>query len=75
MSGSFAATEPARTIVVQRGANLVIERGGGPGWWVPLLIALAVALVAAIALYSVSWRFKKADVDRETALQAADVVD
>jgi hypothetical protein len=38
MNGLLAAAQPVRPIV--------IERGGTP-WWVPLLIALGVALVAA----------------------------
>jgi len=35
MGALLATTQPARTIIV--------ERGGGPAWWVPLGIALTVA--------------------------------
>ena len=66
MSGLLAATEPARTIVIER---------GGPAWCVPLAIALGVALVAALASYYATWRFKKADVNRENVFKAADLVD
>jgi hypothetical protein len=75
MSGLIAATQPAQRIVVERGATLVVERGGGTPWWVPLAIALGVALVAAFVSYAVTWRFKRADVDRENALRAVDIVD
>jgi carbohydrate-selective porin OprB len=40
-------------------------------WWIPLLVALA----AAAGSYAVTWRFKRADVDRENALRAIDLVD
>ncbi len=66
MSGLIAATEPARTIV--------IERGGTP-WWIPFATALFVALAAAAASYYAAWRFKKSDVNRENAFRAAELVD
>jgi hypothetical protein len=64
--GFLPATQPARTIVVER---------GGTAWWVPFLTALLVALAAAAASYYATWRFKRADVDRENALRAVDLVD
>jgi hypothetical protein len=33
-------------------------------WWVPSVSALFVALVAATVSYSVTWRFKRADIQR-----------
>jgi hypothetical protein len=66
MNGLLAATEPARTIVVER---------GGPAWWIPFATALFVATVAALASYYATWRFKRADVNRENAVQARDLVD
>ena len=74
MIGILAATQPARTIIVQRGGAIVNESGGTP-WWVPVVTTLAVALTAAAVSYAVSWRFKRADVDRENALRAVDRVD
>jgi hypothetical protein len=71
MSGLLDATEPARTIIVEHGGAIVHESGGGTNWWPPLLVALAAAVVS----YAVTWRFKKADVDRENALRAVDLVD
>jgi hypothetical protein len=71
MSGLLAATQPARTIIVERGGAIVSEHGGTPTWWIPLLVALAAAGVS----YAVTWRFKRADVDRENALRAVDLVD
>jgi hypothetical protein len=64
MSVFLAATQPARTIVIE-------HEGGGTPWWVPLLVALA----AAVASYYATWRFKRADVDRQNALRAADLID
>jgi hypothetical protein len=66
MTGLLAATQPARRIVVE---------GGGTPWWVPLAIALGVALVAALVSYVATWRFKAADFDRENALRTVDLVD
>ena len=74
MIGILAATQPARTIIVQRGGAIVNESGGTP-WWVPVVTTLAVALTAAAVSYAVSWRFKRADVDRENALRAVVRVD
>jgi hypothetical protein len=65
MSGLFAATEPARTIV--------IERGGTP-WWVPLVIGLATVAAAALASYLATWWFKKRDIDGENARQAVALI-
>jgi hypothetical protein len=58
-------------IASQTARTVVIERGGGTNWWPALLVALAAAAVS----YAVTWRFKKADVDRENALRAVDLVD
>lgn len=66
MSGLFAATEQTRTIVVER---------GGSAWWIPFATALFVATVAALASYYATWRFKRADVNRDNAVQARDLVD
>jgi hypothetical protein len=66
MSKLLAATEPARTIVIER---------GGTAWWLPFVTTLGVALAAALASYVVTWRFKRADVDRENAIRAIDLVD
>jgi hypothetical protein len=66
MSGLLAAAGRIETVVVEH---------GGTAWWVPVATALFVALVAAIASYYVTWRFKTADVNRESALRAADLVD
>jgi hypothetical protein len=74
MSTFLAATEPARTIVIERGGAIVNESGGTPTW-VTFLLAFGVALVAAAVSYSVTWKFKKTDVDRENALRAVDLVD
>jgi hypothetical protein len=52
----------ARTVVIEHGST---------SWWLPLLIAVA----AAAASYYATWRFKRADVNRENALRAADLVD
>jgi hypothetical protein len=65
MSGLLAATQPARTIVV--------EHGGGVSWWT-FATALVIAFVAAAASYYATWRFKKGDVTRDNAFRAADVV-
>jgi hypothetical protein len=43
--------------------------------WVPPASALFVALVAAIVSYCVTWRFKRADIDRDNGIRAADLVD
>jgi hypothetical protein len=64
MVAFLEASRAARTIIVERG-------GGTPTWWIPL----AVALVAAAVSYAVAWRFKRADVDRENALRAVDLID
>jgi hypothetical protein len=66
MSTLLAATEPARTIVIER---------GGTAWWVPFVTALGVALAAVAASYYATWRFKKGDVNRENVFKAADLVD
>jgi hypothetical protein len=63
MSRLLAAAQAARTIVV--------ERGGGTAWWIPL----GVALFAAATAYYATWKFKKADVNRENAFRVADLVD
>jgi hypothetical protein len=44
-------------------------------WWVPFGSALAVALAAALASYYVTWRMKRADVNRESALRVSDLID
>jgi hypothetical protein len=62
MSRLLAAAQAARTIVV--------ERGGGTAWWIPL----GVALIAAATAYYATWKFKKADVNRENAFRVADLV-
>jgi hypothetical protein len=66
MSTLLAATEPARTIVIER---------GGTAWWVPFVTALGVALAAVAGSYYATWRFKKGDVNRENVFKAADLVD
>jgi hypothetical protein len=66
MSGLFAATEPTRTIVVER---------GGTAWWIPFSTALLVAVVAALASYYATWRFKRSDANRENAFRAAGLMD
>jgi hypothetical protein len=43
-------------------------------WWVPLATALVVSLVAATVSYAVTWRFKRADVERENAFRVADLI-
>jgi hypothetical protein len=53
---------------------LIVASGGTPSW-VTFLLAVGVALVAAVASYWATWRFKKADFDRENALRAADLID
>jgi hypothetical protein len=66
VSAMLLAAQPARTIVIEK---------GGIAWWVPLVIALLVALVAAAVSYAVTWRFKQADFNRESAIRAVDLVD
>jgi hypothetical protein len=66
MSRLLAATEPTRTIVIER---------GGTAWWIPFATALLVALFAAAASYYATWRFKKGDVNRKNAFGAADLID
>jgi hypothetical protein len=66
MSSLLAATETARAIVIERSST---------AWWIPFVTTLVVALVAAVVSYSVTWTFKKADIDRENAIRAADLVD
>ncbi len=66
MSRLLAATQPARTIVIER---------GGTAWWIPFATALFVAIVAAAASYYAAWRFKSRDVNRENAFRAAELVD
>jgi hypothetical protein len=63
MSALIAATQPARTIVIERG-------GGGTPWW-----ALLVALAAAVASYCATWQFKRRDVERENAFRSAELID
>jgi hypothetical protein len=65
MSGLLAAVEPARTIIVEK---------GGVAWWIPLATTLFVALVAAAVSYCATWRFKLADVNRESASRVAELV-
>jgi hypothetical protein len=48
----------------------VIEHGG-TSWWVPLLVALAAALASYVAT---GW-LKRADINRESAFRAADLID
>ena len=48
---------------------------GGTPSWVTFLLAVGVAVVAALASYLLTWRFKKEDFDRENALRAADLID
>lgn len=55
--------------------RVIIVHEGGTPWWVPLLIGLAVATIAALASYSAAWWLKKRDVDRESAFRAVDLVD
>jgi hypothetical protein len=43
-------------------------------WWVPFTTALVVSLVAATVSYAVTWRFKRADVERENAFRVADLI-
>lgn len=52
----------------------MIHDGGTP-WWVPLLVGLCIATVAAGASYVAAWWFKKRDIERESAVRAADLVD
>ena len=66
MAGLLAATEPAQTVVIER---------EGTAWWIPFVTALFVAVVAALASYYATWRFKKGDVNRENAFRAAGLVD
>jgi hypothetical protein len=51
----------------------VVEKGG-TAWWVPLVVALFVALVAAAVSYYATWLFKKSDVNRESAFRVAELV-
>jgi hypothetical protein len=55
--------------------RIVIVHEGGTPWWVPLVVGLGIAVVAAAASYAATWRFKKRDVDRENAFRAADLID
>jgi hypothetical protein len=66
MSGLLAAVRPPRPIVIEK---------GGTAWWIPLLIALGVTFVAAGVSYWVTWRFKRAEVNRDSAIRARDLVD
>lgn len=43
-------------------------------WWVPFTTALVVSLVAATVSYAVTWRFKRADVERENAFPVAGLI-
>jgi hypothetical protein len=54
---------------------MIVAESGGTAWWIPFGTALAVALVAAAASYYATWRFKRADVNRESAFRTADLVD
>jgi hypothetical protein len=65
MGTLLAATAPSRTIVIER---------GGTAWWVPFLTALLVAVLAVVASYYATWKFKKVDVNRESAFRTADLV-
>jgi hypothetical protein len=47
----------------------------GTPWWVPIVAALLVAAFAAAASYYATWRFKRADFDRENAVRAAEELD
>jgi len=66
LRGLLVATQVARPIVTER---------GGTAWWVPFVTALGVALVAALASYYATWRFKKADIKRENAFRVVGLVD
>jgi hypothetical protein len=55
--------------------RVVIVHEGGTPWWVPLIVGLVIASVAAIVSYLATWLFKKRDVDRENAFLARDFVD
>jgi hypothetical protein len=65
---------PAMSALAANPRTVVVDHGGTP-WWVPLLTALVVAAAAAAASCYATWRFKTADVNRESALRAADLVD
>jgi hypothetical protein len=56
-------------------ARIVVVHEGGTPWWVPLVIGLGVAVVAAAVSYAATWRFKKRDVERENAFRAAERID
>jgi hypothetical protein len=54
-----------------RTTTVVVDHGSDSSWWIPLLVGFG----AALASYYATWRFKKADVNRENAIRAADLVD
>jgi hypothetical protein len=55
--------------------RIVIVHEGGTPWWVPLIVGLGIAVVAAAVSYAATWWFKKRDVDRENAFGTAERVD
>jgi hypothetical protein len=55
-------------------ARLVVIHESATPWWVPLIVGLSVAVIAALASYYATWRFKKADAERESAFRAVDLV-
>ena len=66
------------TVTIRRlvaDTTVVVQPPGGTPWWVPLVIGLGLALVAAAASYTATWLFKKRDGEREIALRAVDLID
>src|SRR5262249_19886968 len=76
-SGSLARVTPSMyslLAAVRSSRPIIVERGGTP-WWIPFATALFVAVVAALASWYATWRFKRSDVNRENALPAVDLGD
>lgn len=55
--------------------KIVVVHEGGTPWWVPLVVGLGIAVVAASVSYAATWWFKKRDVERENAFLARDRID
>jgi len=68
MLSVVAAAPSSPTVIVESG-------GGSPWWWFPILVTVLLGLAALAGSYAATWRFKKLDVNRESAFRTIDLVD
>jgi len=62
-------------LVASQAPRPIVIEHGGTAWWVPFVTALSVAIVAALASYYATWRFKTADINRENAFRVVRLVE